>query len=130
MSTGTQPWKTVRALALHDTGGAVCYASGFLESIDGGALQKALVEAAGEMPIVGPNCYGLVNYLDGVPLWPDQQGGRRLDPGERGVAILTQSSNIGVSLTMQQRGLPVAYLVTAGKPGADRNLLPRLHASR
>ena len=95
-------------------GGAVCYASGFLEANDGGALQRDLIEAAGEMPIVGPNCYGLINFLDGVPLWPDQHGGRRLGPNERGVAIVTQSSNIGVSLTMQQRGLPIAYLVTAG----------------
>ena len=106
--------EVVAALARAGAGGAVCYASGFLESDNGGALQRALVEAAAEMPIVGPNCYGLVNFLDGVPLWPDQHGGRRLGPDERGVAIITQSSNIGVSLTMQQRGLPVAYLVTAG----------------
>ena len=104
----------VAALARAGAGGAVCYASGFLESNDGGSLQRALVEAAAEMPIVGPNCYGLINFLDGVPLWPDQHGGRRLGPEERGVAIVTQSSNIGVSLTMQRRGLPVAYLVTAG----------------
>ena len=104
----------VAELSQVGAGGAVCYASGFLEANDGGALQRDLIEAAGEMPIVGPNCYGLINFLDGVPLWPDQHGGRRLDPNERGVAIVTQSSNIGVSLTMQQRGLPVAYLVTAG----------------
>ena len=106
--------EVVAALSLAGAGGAVCYASGFLESGDGGALQRALVEAAAGMPIVGPNCYGLINFLDGTPLWPDQHGGRRLGPGERGVAIVTQSSNIGVSLTMQRRGLPVAYLVTAG----------------
>ena len=106
--------ETVATLARMGAGGAVCYASGFLEANDGGALQQALVEAAAGMPIVGPNCYGLINFLDGVPLWPDQHGGRRLGPEERGVAIVTQSSNIGVSLTMQQRGLPVAYLVTAG----------------
>jgi acyl-CoA synthetase (NDP forming) len=33
---------------------------------------------------------------------------------DRGVAILTQSSNIAINLTMQQRGLPVAYMVTCG----------------
>ena len=104
----------VAELSQAGAGGAVCYASGFLEANDGGSLQRALVEAAGEMPVVGPNCYGLINFLDGVPLWPDQHGGRRLAPNERGVAIVSQSSNIGVSLTMQQRGLPVAYLVTAG----------------
>ena len=106
--------EAVAELARAGAGGAVCYASGFLESNDGGALQRALVKAAAEMPVVGPNCYGLVNFLDGVPLWPDQHGGRRLGPDERGVAIVSQSSNIGVSITMQQRGLPVAYLVTAG----------------
>ena len=105
---------TVATLARMGAGGAVCYASGFLEANDGGALHNALVEAAAGMPVVGPNCYGLINFLDGVPLWPDQHGGRRLGPKERGVAIVSQSSNIGVSLTMQQRGLPVAYLVTAG----------------
>ena len=106
--------ETVATFARMGTGGAVCYASGFLEANDGGALQRALVEAAAGMPVVGPNCYGLINFLDGVPLWPDEHGGRRLAPDERGVAIVVQSSNIGISLTMQQRGLPVAYLVTAG----------------
>ena len=106
--------ETVAELAQVGAGGAVCYASGFLEAEDGGDLQRALVFAAGEMPIIGPNCYGVLNYIDGAPLWPDQHGGRRLDPKEHGVAIVTQSSNIAVSLTMQQRGLPLAYVVTAG----------------
>ena len=70
--------EVVGVLSRMGAGGAVCYASGFLEAGDGGALQRALVEAAGEMPIIGPNCYGLINFLDGAPLWPDQHGGRRL----------------------------------------------------
>ena len=106
--------EVVAALSRAGAGGAVCYASGFLETGDGGALQRALVEAAGEMPIIGPNCYGLINFLDGAPLWPDQHGGRRLGADERGVAVVTQSSNIAISLTMQRRALPLAYVVTAG----------------
>ena len=106
--------EVVGALARAGAGGAVCYASGFLEAGDGGALQRALVEAAGEMPIIGPNCYGLINFLDGAPLWPDQHGGRRLGGDGRGVAIVTQSSNIAISMTMQRRALPIAYVVTAG----------------
>ncbi len=106
--------EAVAELAQLGAGGAICYASGFLETEDGAALQDALVTGAGTMPIIGPNCYGLINFLDAVPLWPDQHGGRRLGPGERGVAIVTQSSNIAVSLTMQQRGLPLAYMATAG----------------
>ena len=104
----------VAELAERGAGGAVCYASGFREANDGGALEGALVAAANGMPIVGPNCYGLLNFLDRAALWPDQHGGRPLGAAERGVAIVSQSSNIAVSLTMQRRGLPVAFLVTAG----------------
>ncbi|MCY3840021.1 MAG: CoA-binding protein, partial [Gammaproteobacteria bacterium] len=104
----------VADLAAYGSGGAICYASGFLEADDGARLQRELVEAASGMPVIGPNCYGAINFLDGVPLWPDQHGGRRLDPSARGVAIVTQSSNIAISITMQRRGLPLAYVVTAG----------------
>ncbi|MDX3925021.1 MAG: acetate--CoA ligase family protein [Shinella sp.] len=105
----------IRDLAARGAGGAVCYASGFREAAselaDGDDLQKALVEAAGDMPIVGPNCYGFINMLDGALLWPDQHGMLRI---ERGVAVLTQSSNIACNISMQMRGLPLAYILTAG----------------
>ncbi|MGB6117815.1 MAG: acetate--CoA ligase family protein [Mesorhizobium sp.] len=108
----------VRELRERGAGGAVCFAAGFRETgaydADGAKLQNALVEAAGDMPVIGPNCYGLINYADGALLWPDQHGGKRLEPGMRGAAIITQSSNIACNLTMQARGLPVAYLMTAG----------------
>ena len=105
----------VRELRAIGAGGAVCFASGFLESVgedaDGADLQVQLLAAAGDMTIIGPNCYGFVNYLDGALLWPDQHGGVRVDTG---VAIITQSSNIAINITMQRRGLPIAYVVTAG----------------
>ena len=105
----------VGALSAMGAGGAVCFASGFSEAAaedqSGDDLQAQLVAAAGEMPILGPNCYGFINALDGALLWPDQHGCTRVD---RGVAILTQSSNIAINLTMQQRRLPVAYTVTCG----------------
>ncbi len=105
----------VEALSQRNAGGAICYASGFLEADgEGAGLQRALIDAAGDMPVIGPNCYGFVNYASGVALWPDQHGGRRLASGETGVAIITQSSNIAINLTMQKRGLPVAYVLTAG----------------
>ena len=103
------------ALAEAKAGGAVCFASGFAETAQeeraGGELQEALLRAAGDMPFLGPNCYGFVNYLDRVPLWPDEHGGAQV---ERGVAVLAQSSNIAVNLSMQRRSLPIAYLATAG----------------
>ena len=123
----------VAALSRMGAGGAVCYASGFLEAADGELLQRDLVDAAGSMPIIGPNCYGFINFLDGAPLWPDQHGGRRLEPSERGVAIITQSSNIAISMTMQQRALPIAYLLTAGNQaqlGVSRLALALLEDER
>ncbi len=102
----------VRDLAARNAGGAVCYATGFVEAgEEGSELQRRLLEASGDMPLIGPNCYGFLNYLNGAMLWPDQQGGRRVD---RGVAIITMSSNVGFNLTMQRRGLPIAYMVSLG----------------
>ncbi len=100
----------VAQLAAMGAGGAVCFASGWTEAGEP-ELQSALTLAAGEMPILGPNCYGVINYLDGALLWPDQHGGVRVD---RGVALLSQSSNIVINMTMQARGLPVAYVACLG----------------
>jgi len=100
----------VAELSAMGAGGAICFASGWTEA---GApdLQAQLVAAAGVMPILGPNCYGVINYLDGALLWPDQHGGVRV---ERGVALVSQSSNIVINMTMQRRALPVAYVACLG----------------
>ena len=107
--------EAVAALSRIGAGGATCFASGFSEAeaedAEGRTLQARLLSAAGEMPILGPNCYGFINALDGALLWPDQHGCGKV---ARGVAILAQSSNIAVNLTMQNRALPIAYLVTCG----------------
>jgi acyl-CoA synthetase (NDP forming) len=105
----------VKQLETVGAGGAICFASGFQEAEaedeNAAALQAQLLKAAGDMPILGPNCYGFINYLDGATLWPDQHGGQRQ---KNGVAIITQSSNMAINLTMQTRALPLAYVVTAG----------------
>ena len=97
-------------LAARNCGGAICFASGFAEAGDQD-LQDQLIKAAGEMPLLGPNCYGFLNYLDGAVLWPDQHGGV---PVESGVALVSQSSNIVINMSMQARGLPIAYIACVG----------------
>lgn len=105
----------LRALVRIGAGGAVCFASGFREASGedeaAAQLQADLIKAAGDMPILGPNCYGFVNTLDRAVLWPDQHG---LVPVDKGVAILTQSSNIAINMSMQRRALPIACIVTVG----------------
>ncbi|MCP5076128.1 MAG: acetate--CoA ligase family protein [Rhodobacteraceae bacterium] len=107
--------ETVAQLNRAGAGGAVCFASGFREAEEedssGTGLQDQLITAAGDMPILGPNCYGFINYLDNALLWPDQHGGMQVDSG---VAIITQSSNMAINITMQQRALPIAAIVCAG----------------
>ena len=112
---GTGPAVTIellKQLNVLGAGGAVCYASGFAEAGDeGSSMQDDLLEAAGDMAIIGPNCHGMINYLDGIALWPDVHGGQRV---ESGVAIILQSGNIGISISMQDRGLSISHLITVG----------------
>ena len=104
--------EAVATLADMGAGSAVCYASLFAEQgEDGAAHQRRLVEAAGEMPILGPNCYGLVNAVDRVALWPDLLG---CEPVSEGVALISQSGNVGMNLSFQSRQLAVSHLVTVG----------------
>lgn len=107
----------VEQLSAMGCGGAVCYASGFAEiGGEGIDLQQQLLAAAGEMPIIGPNCYGLLNAADKVALWPDYHGLHALDSlgVQRGAAIITQSGNVGINFTMQQRGLPLSFVISTG----------------
>ncbi len=102
----------VAVLSRLGAGGAVCYASGFGEAGAAGvARQQRLRAAAAAMPIIGPNCYGFINLLSGAALWPDYHGAAR---AEGGVAIFSQSGNVSLNLSMQQRQLPLAWLVTLG----------------
>lgn len=102
----------VAELAAKGAGGAICYASGFAESgAEGQALQQQLLEAAGHMALLGPNCYGLLDYLHSAALWPVAHGGKAV---EQGVAVLTQSGNFAYNLSMSDRSLPVAYMASVG----------------
>ena len=100
----------VRALKKKQCGGAVVYAAGFAEtgSTD---LQDELLKVADGMPLMGPNCYGFVNGLAQVALWPDEHGIKLRD---NGVAIITQSGNIACNLTFTRRELPLAAIYTIG----------------
>jgi len=103
---------TVRTLAEIGAGGCVCYAAGFAEmGADGRELEQQLIDAAGDMPLVGPNTFGFLNFLDRSALWPYLFGCK---PVERGVALISQSGNIAMNLTMNQRSVNFTHVIGTG----------------
>lgn len=100
----------LRELSAMGAGGVVCYASGFSETGDQ-VRNAAFIEAAGEMAVVGPNCYGLVNYVTGGSIWPSPYP--KLSTG-RGAAVISQSGNVTGHIVSNSRSVPYSYLISAG----------------
>ncbi|MEZ5831031.1 MAG: acetate--CoA ligase family protein [Dongiaceae bacterium] len=102
----------LRQLDARGGGGAICYAAGYTEvGGEGIALQTAFSEAAGNLAVVGPNCYGLLNFVDGICLWPTGALGHQV---ETGCAIVMQSGNIALNLSRNDRSVPFAYVISSG----------------
>lgn len=102
----------VAELAAMGAGGVVCYTAGFREAgAEGRKLEAQLIDAVGEMALIGPNCYGMINYLDRAALWPFAHGGSC--PGW-GAAIITQSGMLSSDITMAQRSLPLTHMISGG----------------
>ncbi len=92
-------------------GGVICISSGFSESDEGEDLQRQLVVAAGEMPVIGPNCPGMANFLDGAVFMMDHFGRHR---PVRGVAVISNGGAYLSDLGCADRSLPIAYLAGLG----------------
>ncbi|MGC4251721.1 MAG: acetate--CoA ligase family protein [Sphingobium sp.] len=102
----------VRELREVGAGGVVVYASGFSELGEAGVERnRELIEAAGDLALVGPNCYGIVNYANGGSIWSSEY---LPGPGRRGAAIVGQSGNVCIHLSSSQRSVPFSYLISAG----------------
>ena len=103
---------TVQQLNDIGAGGIACFTAGYAELGEQGKVEEqALIDAAGEMALVGPNCYGLINYTNGAFLWPFGAGNMRC---EKGIAIIMQSGMIPANLTMNDRSVPITYVISAG----------------
>jgi acyl-CoA synthetase (NDP forming) len=103
----------VAELSAMGAGGAVSIVGEFSEAgEDGAALQARLVEAAGDLALVGPNCLGLMNMFDGVAVWG---GDNVFEPvtGD-GVALISQSGYVAYSVTNVEEALPLGYAISMG----------------
>jgi acyl-CoA synthetase (NDP forming) len=102
----------LRQLNARGAGGAICYAAGYNEvGGEGVALQAELAKVAGDLAVVGPNCYGLLNFISGICLWPTGALGEQV---ETGCAIVMQSGNIALNLSRNGRSVPFAYVISSG----------------
>ena len=102
----------VQQLSDRGAGGVACFTAGYGELGEAGRKdEQALIEAAGDMALVGPNCYGLINYTNGAVLWPFGAGRHRC---EKGFALVMQSGMLPANCTMNDRSAPISYVVSAG----------------
>lgn len=99
---------------LRDLGcrGVICNAAGFAEAGPVGAdFQARLVEAAADMPLLGPNTVGLANFVVPVAAMMANYGARHV---EQGVAVVSQGGGILEDALFCDRDLRVAHVVGGG----------------
>jgi acyl-CoA synthetase (NDP forming) len=104
--------QVIQQLSEIGAGGVACFTAGYSETGEQGKmLEKELVDAAGDLALVGPNCYGLINYIRDAMLWPFGAGSCESD---KGVALIMQSGMITADMAMNQRSVPLSYVISAG----------------
>ena len=105
--------ETIHSLSRLGVAGAVVNSAGFSE-IEGAGVerQSAFVDAAGTMPVLGPNCPGFANFVDGAVFMQDHFG----DHAEvrQGVAVISNGGAYLSDAGCADRSVPVAYLVGLG----------------
>ncbi len=113
----------LRGCAERGVGGAIVFSAGFAEAgEEGRAAQAAIVEIAKKsgMAVEGPNCLGVVNYIDGICLtfgvaapFPPANG--------RGVAIISQSGAMAtvVRAALHARDIGLTCTVSTGNEAVN-----------
>ena len=108
----------VRALKAIKCKGIVCYSAGFKEiGKTGKYLEDRLIKECGDTPLIGPNCYGFINFSDNLALWPFSHKGERC---KKGIALITQSGMLSSDIIMATRSLPISFMVSAGNQAVTK----------
>ncbi|WP_230970810.1 acetate--CoA ligase family protein [Nitrogeniibacter aestuarii] len=104
----------VRDLAARGAAAAIVLASGYTETgAEGARRQKELIEAAGDMRLLGPNTIGLVNLTDNIPL--SASGALEMEHFPVGsIGVVSQSGGIlGAFLSRAAaRGIGLSKLIS------------------
>jgi len=108
----------VAACARRGIAAAIVFAAGFAEA--GGAWKAAQERIAATardagMALCGPNCLGIMNYADGIPMTfsPQRPAPKPAGPA---ISIVAQSGGLSAILrtALQAKELPVAFAVSTG----------------
>jgi acyl-CoA synthetase (NDP forming) len=115
--------ETVRELVKRRVGAAIIFSAGFAEGGAAGlADQRELARMAVDsgMVIEGPNCLGLVNYVDGIALTFVETPAISL--GSRsGIGIVSQSGAMAavVGVTLNAKSVGISYSISTGNEAAS-----------
>ncbi|MEO6217538.1 MAG: acetate--CoA ligase family protein [Sphingomonas sp.] len=115
--------EAVRALARRGVGAAVVFAAGFAEDGPQGLADQqeiGAIAAASGMVIEGPNCLGLVNFIDRISLTFIEMPEARAEGSAR-VGIVSQSGAMAAVLatTMITREVPLSCYISTGNEAAS-----------
>jgi len=113
----------VRGLAARKAGAAIIFAAGFAEGGPEGVAEQAeiaRIAAESGMVIEGPNCLGMVNHVDGVPLTFVETEVVPL-AGRKAIGVVSQSGAMAAVLctTLLARDLAVSFSVSTGNEAAS-----------
>jgi acetate---CoA ligase (ADP-forming) len=114
---------SVRACAQRGVGGVVIFSAGFAEGGESGLAEQqeiARIAHAHGMIVEGPNCLGLVNYVDSIALTFVQTQFQPLQGGP-GVAVVSQSGAMAAVLgtCLTSRALELSFSVSTGNEAAS-----------
>ena len=113
----------IRRLADRKCGAAIVFSAGFAEGGEEGLIEQAeIARIASEagMVLEGPNCLGMVNHVDSVPLTFVET--RCIAPaGRKAIGIVSQSGAMAAVLgtTLQARDVALSYSVSTGNEAAS-----------
>ena len=113
----------LRSCARRNVRSAIIFSAGFAENGQEGRIeQEEIGRIAREynMAIEGPNCLGMINFVDSTPLTFTSNDAQRMTE-KAGVAMVSQSGAMAtvVGVSLKTHRIPVSYSVSTGNEAGN-----------